>query len=163
MRRWFSVINVFKATMYSLYYRRPLFDKYGSVIIRSFNHHLRATKRVALERRSDILEEILFLPEKGDSVIPFFKILNEVHYDTAPFRQRDNRNFCFISDYRKKLTRTQNFKRNQNTSKMSDQKRQLLINNAFKKCYNLENLSQDQVIDICTSVNTPNITVTSNL
>ena len=52
--RWFSVINVFKATMYSLYYRRPLFDKHGSVIITSFNHHLRATKRVALERRSEI-------------------------------------------------------------------------------------------------------------
>ena len=158
LRRWFSVINVYKATMYSLYYRRPIFDKYGSVIIRSFNHHLRATKRVALERGSDILEEIFFLPEKGDSVTPFFKILNEVHYDTAPFRQRDNRNFCFISDYRKKLTRTQN----QQTSKMSDQKRQILINKAFKKCYNLENLSQDQVIDICTSVNTPNIAVTSN-
>ena len=58
LRCWFSVINAFKATMYSLYYCRPLFDKYGSVIIRSFNHRLRATKRVALERRSDILEEI---------------------------------------------------------------------------------------------------------
>ena len=100
LRCWFSVINVFKATMYSLYYRRPIFDKYGSVIIRSFNHHLRATKRVALERGSDILGEILFLPDKGDSVTPFFKILNEVHYDTAPFRQRDNRNSCFIADYR---------------------------------------------------------------
>ena len=163
LRRWSSVINVFKATMYSLYYRRPLFDKSGSVIIRTFNHHLRATKRVALERRSDILEEIFFLPEKGDSVVPFFKILNEIHYDTAPFRQRDNRNFCFISDYRKKLSRTQNFKRNQDTSRMSDQKRQLLINNAFKRCYNLESLSQNQVIDICKSVNTPNNTVTSNL
>ena len=149
--------------MFSLYYRRPIFDKYGSVIIRSFNHHLRATKRVALERGSDILEEILFLPVKGDSVTPFYKTLNEVHYDTAPFRQGDNRNSSFIADYRKKLTRTQNHKRNQQTSKMSDQKRQILINNAFKKCYNLENLSQDQVIDICTSVNTPNIAVTSNL
>ena len=96
LRCWFSVINVFKATMYSLYYCRPIFDKYGSVIIRSFNHHLRATKRVALERGSDILGEILFLPDKGDSVTPFFKILNEVHHDTAPFRQRDNRNFVLF-------------------------------------------------------------------
>ena len=143
--------------MFSLYYRRPIFDKYGSVIIRSFNHHLRATKRVALERGSDILEEILFLPVKGDSVTPFYKTLNEVHYDTAPFRQGDNRNSSFIADYRKKLTRTQNHKRNQQTSKMSDQKRQILINNAFKKCYNLENLSQDQVVDICKNVNNPNI------
>ena len=107
------MINVFKATMYSLYYRRPLFDKSGSIIIRTFNHHLRAAKRAAFERRSDILEEIFFLPEKGDSVVPFFKILNEIHYDTALYRQKDNRDFCFISDYRKKLSRAQNFRRNQ--------------------------------------------------
>ena len=62
----------------------------------SFNHHLRATKRVAVERGSDILEEILFLPVKGDSVTPFYKTLNEVHYDTAPFRQRDNRNSSLL-------------------------------------------------------------------
>ena len=153
LRRWSSVINVYKATMYSLYYRRPIFDKYGTGIVRSFNHHLRATKRVALERKSDILEDIFLLPEKGDAVIPFFKVLNEVHYDTAPFRQKDNRNFCFISDYRKKISRTKNFKKNQTISKMSDQKRQLLINNAFQKCYRLENLSQDQVIDIRNDVN----------
>ena len=143
--------------MFSLYYRRPIFDKYGSVIIRSFNHHLRAIKKVALERGSDILEEILFLPVKGDSVTPFYKTLNEVHYDTAPFRQRDNRNSSFIADYRKKLTRTQNHKKNQQTSKMSDQKRQILIDNAFKKYYNLENLSQGQVVEICKNVNNPNI------
>ena len=65
LRRWSSVINVYKATMYSLYYRRPIFDKYGTGIVRSFNHHLRATKRVALERKSDIFEDIFLLPEKG--------------------------------------------------------------------------------------------------
>ena len=97
------------------------------------------------------------MPVKGDSVTPFYKTLNEVHYDTAPFRQRDNRNSSFIADYRKKLTRTQNHKKNQQTSKMSDQKRQILINNAFKKRYNLENLSQDQVVEICNNVNNPNI------
>ena len=39
LRRWFTVINIFKTTLYSLYYRRPLFDKSGSIIIRTFNHH----------------------------------------------------------------------------------------------------------------------------
>ena len=43
---------------------------------------------------------------------------------------------------------------------MSDQKRQLLINNAFKRCYNLESLSQNQVIDVCKNVNS---TKNSNL
>ena len=156
LRRWYSIINVYKATMFSLYYRRPVFDRYGSVIIRSFNFHLRAIKRVAVERGSDILEDILFLPVKGDSVTPFYKTLNDVHYDTIPFRQRDNRNSSFFADYRKKLTRTQNHKKNQQTSKMSDQKRQILIGNAFKKYYNLENLSQGQVVEICKNVNNPN-------
>ena len=97
LRRWYSVINVYKATMFSLYYRRPILDKYGSVIIRSFNHHLRAIKRVAVERGSDFLEDILFSPVKGDSVTPFYKTLNDVHYDTIPFRQRDNRNSSLIT------------------------------------------------------------------
>ena len=39
---------------------------------------------------------------------------------------------------------------------MSDQKRQILIGNAFKKYYNLENLSQGQVVKICKNVNNPN-------
>ena len=152
MRRWFTLINIFKTTLYSLYYRRPLFDRRGFIIILTFNHHLRAAKRAATERNSDILEKILFLPEKDDSVIPFYKILNEIHYDTALYRQKDNKDFCFLSDYRKRLSRTQNFKRKQNTSKISGQKKQLLIENAFKRSYNLTNLSQTQGIDLCKKV-----------
>ena len=152
LRRWFTLINIFKTTLYSLYYRRPLFDRWGFIIILTFNHHLRAAKRAATERNSDILEKILFLPEKDDSVIPFYKIFNEIHYDTAIYRQKDNKDFCFLSDYRKRLSRTQNFKRKQNTSKISGQKKQLLIENAFKRSYNLTNLSQTQGIDLCKKV-----------
>ena len=32
--------------------------------------------------------------------------------------------------------------------KLSDQKRQILISNAFKKLYNTESLSQDQAVEI---------------
>ena len=82
-----------------------------------------------------------------------YKTLNDVYYDTIPFRQRDNRNSSFLSDYRKKMTRTKNYRKNKQTSKISNQKRQILIDNAFKKYYNLENLSQDQTVEICTNVN----------
>ena len=152
LRRWFTLINIFKTTLYALYYRRPLFDRSGSIIIRTFNHHLRAAKRAATERCSDILEKIIFIPEKDDSVIPFYKIFNEIHYDTALYRRKDNKDFCFLSDYRKRLSRSKNFKRKQNTSKISEQKRQLLIENAFKRNYNLTNLSQTQEIDLCKKV-----------
>ena len=49
--------------------------------------------------------------------------------------------------------RTQNFRRNQQMSKISNQKRQILINNAFKKYYNIENLSQNQTVEILLNVN----------
>ena len=155
MRRWYSVVNAYKATMFSLYYRRPTFDRYGTTIIRSFNHHLRSIKRVAVERGSDILDNILLLPVKGNSVTPFNKTLNDVFYDIIPLRQRDNRDSSFLSQYRKKRTRTQNFRKNQQTMKISNQKRQILINNAFRKYYNLENLSQNQTVEICSDVNNP--------
>ena len=84
--------------------------------------------------------------------VPFYKILNDTHYDTASFRRKDNKDFCFLSDYRKRLSRSKNFKVKQNTSKISGQKRQLLIENAFKKNYKLTDLSQTQDIDLCKKV-----------
>ena len=149
LRRWYTIVHIFKTTLYALYYRRSLFDRNGSVIIRTFNHHLRAIKRAAKERKSDILDNILFLPEKDDSVIPFYKILNEIHQDTALYRRQDNKDFCFLSDYQKRLSRTQNFHQKQNIPKMSQEKRQLLIENAFKRTYNRTSLSQVQGIDLC--------------
>ena len=152
VRRWFTIINIYKTTLYALYYRRPLFDRSGSIIIRTFNHHLRAAKKAASERCSDILNKITYIPERDDSVIPFYKIFNDTHYDTASFRRKDNKDFCFHSDYRKRLSRSKNFKMKQNTSKISGQKRQLLIENAFKKNYNLTDLSQTKDIDLCKKV-----------
>ena len=49
--------------------------------------------------------------------------------------------------HREKL-RVQNFRENQQVSKMSDQKRQILISNAFRKLYSTESLSQDQTVEI---------------
>ena len=112
LRRWYTIVKIFKTALYALYYRRSMFDRNGNVITKTFNHHLRAIKRTAKERRSDILDNIWFLPEKDDSVLPFYKILNETHQETALYRRQDNKNFCFLSDYRKRLSRAQNFHKN---------------------------------------------------
>ena len=62
---------------------------------------------------------------------------------------RINQDSAFLSNYRKKKSlRVQNFRKNQQAPKMSDQKRQILIRNAFKKLYNTESFSQDQVVEI---------------
>ena len=154
IRRWYSVVNAYKAAMYSIYYRRSTYDRHGTIIVKSFNHHLRSIKKVAEERGSDIMDSIFLLPLRGDTVTPFYKILNDVFYDTIPFRQKDNRDSAFLSHYRKKKrSRAQNFRKNQQMSKISDQKRQILISNAFKKYYNIENLSQNQTVEIRLDVN----------
>ena len=154
IRRWFSVVNAYKAAMFSIYYRRSTYDRYGTTIIKSFNHHLRSIKKVAEGRGSDILDSIFLLPLRGNTVTPFYKILNDVFYDTIPFRQKDNRDSAFLSHYRKKKrSRAQNFRTNQQMSKISDQKRQILISNAFKKYFNIENLSQNQTVEIRLDVN----------
>ena len=149
IRRWYSVVNAYKAAMYSIYYRRSTYDRHGTTIVKSFNHHLRSIKKVAEERGSDIMDSIYLLPLRGDTVTPFYKILNDVFYDTIPFRQKDNRDSAFLSHYRKKKrSRAQNFRKNQQMPKISDQKRQILISNAFKKYYNTESLSQNQTVEI---------------
>ena len=126
-----------------------MFDRNGNVIIKTFNHHLRAIKITTKERRSDILNNIWFLPEKDDSVVPFYKILNVTHQKTALYRRQDNKNFCFLSDYRKRLSRAQNFHKRQNIPKISQEKKQLLIENAFKRVYKGTDLSQKQRIELC--------------
>jgi hypothetical protein len=121
----------------------------GTTIIKSFNHHLRSIKKVAEERGSDIMDSIYLLPLRGDNVTPFYKIANDVFYDTIPFRRKDNQDSAFLSHYRKKKRlRAQNFRKDQQAPKISDQKRQILISNAFKKLYNTESLSQDQAVEI---------------
>ena len=78
MRRWYSVVGAYKAAMYSIYYRRETYDRYGTSIIKSFNHHLRSIKKVAEERGSDIMDCIYLLPLRGNTVTPFYKTFNDV-------------------------------------------------------------------------------------
>ena len=82
------------------------------------------------------MDNIYLLPLRGDAVIPFYKIANDVFYDTIPFRRKDNQDSAFLSNYRKKKSlRVQNFRKNQQVPKI-------------KKLYNTESLSQDQVVEI---------------
>ena len=83
IRRWFSVVSAYKATLYSLYYRKATYDRYGTSIYR-----------------------------------------------------------------KNKSLRAQNFRKNQQMPKISDQKTQILIKNAFMKLYNIESISQDQAVEI---------------
>ena len=148
IRRWFSVVNAYKATMFSLYYKRLTYDRNGTAIVKCFNHHLRSIKKVAEERGSDIMNSIYLLPLKGDTIIPFTKLLT-TFFTIQSFRRKDNQDSAFLSHYRKKKKlRVQNFRGNQHMPKLSDQKRQILISNAFRKLYNTESLSQDQTVEI---------------
>ena len=149
LRGWYTFINIFKTALYLLSYRRSLFDRDGIGTIRTFNHHLRAVKKAAEERKSDILDTIWSIPERDDYVLPFYKILNELHQDTAYYRRQDNKDYCFLSDYRKKLTRAQNFQKKQNIPMISQGKKQILIDNAFQRVFKSADMTKGQRIELC--------------
>jgi len=143
IRRWFSVVSAYKATLYSLYYRKATYDRYGTSIVKCFNYHLRSIKKVAEERHSDIMDNIYLLPLRGDNVIPYYKIANDVFYDTLPFRRKDNQDSAFLSNYRKnKSLRAQNFRKNQQMPKISDQKTQILIKRFYETLQHRKYLSR---------------------
>ena len=94
-------------------------------------------------------EQHLSFTLKGRYCNPLLQCFYDVFYDTIPFRRKDNQDSAFLSHYRKKKKlRVQNFRGNQQMPKMSDQKRQILISNAFRKLYSTESLSQDQAVEI---------------
>ena len=145
-------MNIYKAALYSLYYRRALLDRDGIGLIRAFNYHLRAVKRAAEERKSDILNNIWYIPEKNNYVEPFYKILNESHLDTASYRKQDNRNCCFLSDYRKKLMRNHNAPRRQNIIlTISREKKQILIKNVFNRVCKDARTTKGNRIELCSN------------
>ena len=106
LKTWYSILNVYKATLFSLYYKKPLLYRERVCLIRSFNHYLRAVKRTAELRKSEVVNTILFIPERSNSVKPFYKLLNESLQETRSFRSQDNRNQNYLSDYRSKILRS---------------------------------------------------------
>ena len=110
---------------------------------------MRSIKKVAEERNSDIMDNIYLLPLRGDTVIPYYKIANDVFYDTLPFRRKDNQDSAFLSNYRKKKKfESTKFQEKSTNAKNIRSKTQILIRNAFMKLYNTESLSQDQAVEI---------------
>ena len=105
-----------------------MLDREGVSLIRSYNYHLRAAKRTAELKKSDVLNNILFIPEKNDSVKPFYKLLKEALQETKSFRKQDNRNQNHLSDYRSKIIRSQNYLgRKSSIANISKEKKHILI------------------------------------
>ena len=72
--------------------------------------------------------------ERNNFVKPFYKVLNESFQETMIYRRQDNRNRNYLSDYRRKLLRSQNFPgKKSNNSRTSKEKKQILISIAFDK------------------------------
>ena len=115
-------------------------DKYRVWLIRSFNYHLRATKKTAELRKSDVVNNIFFIPKRSNAVKPFYELLKEAIQETKSYRREDNRSRSHPSDYRSKMLRSQNYlSRKADTVNVSKEKNQILIDVAFKRvCNNVQ-------------------------
>ena len=85
---------------------------------------------------------------------PFYKVLNESFQDKMICRRQDNRNCNYLSDYRKKLSRTQNFPGKRfNNPGISKEKKQILISTAFDKaCRKDAKLTVGKRVDLCNEI-----------
>ena len=116
-------------------------------IFASTTYHLRAAKRTAELRKSDALNNIFFIPEKSNAAKPFFKFLREAIQETKSFRREDNRNQSHLSDYKSKMLRSQNYlSRKYNAVNVSKEKKQILIDVAFKRtCKNVKQKNGNRI------------------
>ena len=104
-------------------------------------------KRKAELRKSDVLNNILFIPEKSNSVKPLYKLQREAIKETRSFRRQDNRNQKNLSDQRSKILRSLNYlRRKSNIANISKEKKQIVINNAFQRaCKNVKQTDGNRI------------------
>ena len=69
-------------------------------------------------------------------------------------RRQDNRNCNYLSDYRKKLSRTQNFPGKRfNNPRISKEKKQILISTAFDKAWRKDaKLTVGKRVELCNEI-----------
>ena len=78
---------------------------------------------------------------------PFGQLRPHVGHRKSSLLQ-DNKDYCFLADYRKGLTRAQNVHKKQNIPTISQGKKQVLIENAFKRVYKSADMTQEQRIEL---------------
>ena len=145
LRAWYSILGIYRCTLYSLYYKRPHHID-GYMILNRFRENLRIIKRIAAQRGSKIMEIIPLPTHSLSKYSPYQVIYRRVIDETSEERMEDRRNGLrlpkedgFRSEHRTRIRTT-------TTKTISQQKRHILINNALKRA--VPNLEEGQTINL---------------
>ena len=145
LRAWYSILGIYRCTLFSLYYKRPHYID-GYLILNRFRENLKIIKSVAAQRGSKIMENVPLPTYSLSKYCPYQVIYKRVIDQTSEDRMEDRRNGLklpredgFRSEHR---TRT----RTTPTKTISKQKRHILINNALKRA--APNLVAGQAINL---------------
>ena len=88
-KAFFCILNAYKATIFSLYYLRPLHIT-GDLLIYKFQQNLNVAHKIAKERNSQLLPNIIFPKSTGRSLLSYQKIKRNILSETSNFRRYDN-------------------------------------------------------------------------
>ena len=139
-KAWFAVLNCYKTTIFSIYYLRPR-TLNADLILDKFNQNLTIARKIAQKRNSNLLNNICLPRESFFNIISLPKIHKRVMCDTSVFRNEDKqiRRAVFLDANRNGNQLHANVpkrRKGKMTKPFSDQKRQILISEAFKKMQN---------------------------
>ena len=142
LKVFFTILNAFKSTLFSLYYLRPWIVT-GDLILRSFSQNLKSAKLICTQRGSKLMDNINLPSISFFSFIPYQRIHKTIMSESRSLRHED---LMFKRKHqltRRSHTNTTNNTNNTNTAnkqtkkkqtkKFSSQKRQILIFEALKK------------------------------
>ena len=145
LRAWYSILGIYRCTLFSLYYKRPHYID-GYLILNRFRENLKIIKSVAAQRGSKIMEIIPLPTHSLSKYSPYQVIYRRVIDETSEERMEDRRNGLrlpkedgFRSEHRTRIRTT-------TTKTISQQKRHILINNALKRA--VPNLEEGQTINL---------------
>ena len=138
LKTFFTILNAFKSTLYSIYYQRP-WNLSGDVIMRNFSLNLKSAKLICKERGSKLMDNVDLPMLSFHSFISYERIHKSVINETRSLRRED-------SEFRRRhhmtrrtntntdnQTRTTKHPKSKKSNKFSTQKRQILILEVLKK------------------------------
>ena len=138
---FFCILNAYKATLFGLYYLRPLHIT-GDLLIYKFQQNLSVAHKIAKDRNSQLMPNIVIPKSAGRSLLSYQKIKSNILSETNNLRRYDNetRRAFFLQQNRfNNVQLNTNIPRPMRASKIklpSLPKRQILIQEAFARIEN---------------------------
>ena len=155
-KTFFTILNCFKTTLYSIYYLRPSFIN-ENLLLTKFKYNLKVACEIAKERGSSLMQDI-HLPSASFCTFQSLKsIRKQTMLDTQELRHSDNNNrrlsYLQNNAYGPQLNANLPRRRNATQKKaFSAPKRQILISEIFARIPN-KKFTHDGNLELVNSAN----------